>query len=152
MVMDILLPKYKIERKISINDIFTIYDHRGNLSIIEALKDIPFEIKRIYYIWENMENLPRGGHAHKELWQGIIAMHGSCNVYIDNGITATNYILDIPNKMIILPPGYWGDLIDFVDDCVLLVLASDYYDESDYIRNYDEYIKYVQDREKNSLL
>jgi dTDP-4-dehydrorhamnose 3,5-epimerase-like enzyme len=79
-------------------------------------------------------------------------MHGSCNVYIDNGITATNYILDIPNKMIILPPGYWGDLIDFVDDCVLLVLASDYYDESDYIRNYDEYIKYVQDREKNSLL
>ncbi len=141
-----------IIKKICIKEIKTICDYRGNLSIIEAQKDIPFEIKRVYYIWDNKDNLPRGGHAHKELWQAIIAMHGSCNIKIDNGKMSQEYILNEPNQMLILIPGYWRDLVAFADDCVLLVLASDYYDESDYIRNYDEYIKYVQDRDENSLL
>jgi len=137
---------------ISLIDITTKYDKRGNLSIIEAQKDIPFEIKRVYYIWGNKDNLPRGGHAHKELWQAIIAMHGSCKIKIYDGKSTNDYILNKPDNVLIFPPGYWRDLVAFEDDCVLLVLASDYYNESDYIRDYDEYIKYVQDREENPLL
>jgi len=137
---------------ISLIDITTKYDKRGNLSIIEAQKDIPFEIKRVYYIWGNKDNLPRGGHAHKELWQAIIAMHGSCKIKIYDGKSTNDYILNKPDNVLIFPPGYWRDLVAFADDCVLLVLASDYYNESDYIRDYDEYIKYVQDKEENPLL
>jgi len=136
----------------SIISTVTKYDKRGNLSIIEAEKDIPFEIKRVYYIWDNKDNLPRGGHAHKELWEAMIALHGACKIKIDDGKSKVDYILSKPDKVLIFPPGYWRDLVAFADDCVLLVLASDYYDESDYIRNYDEYIKYVQDRDENSLL
>lgn len=142
----------ELAKKISINKIRTICDYRGNLSIIEAQKDIPFEIKRVYYIWDNKDNLPRGGHAHKELWEAMIALHGSCKIKIYDGKSTIDYILDKPDNVLIFPPGYWRDLVAFADDCVLLVLASDYYNESDYIRDYDEYIKYVQDREENSLL
>ncbi|MDD3460329.1 MAG: FdtA/QdtA family cupin domain-containing protein [Mesotoga sp.] len=136
----------------SIISTVTKYDKRGNLSIIEAEKDIPFEIKRVYYIWDNKDNLPRGGHAHKELWEAMIALHGACKIKIDDGKSKVDYILSKPDKVLIFPPGYWRDLVAFADDCVLLVLASEYYDESDYIRDYEEYLKYIKDRDENSLL
>jgi len=147
-----LLTQDYIIKKLCIKEIKTICDYRGNLSIIEAQKDIPFEIKRVYYIWNNKDDSPRGGHAHKKLWEAMIALHGSCTIKIDDTKSTSDCILSRPDKVLIFPPGYWRDLVAFADDCVLLVLASDYYDESDYIRNYDEYLKYVQDRAENSLL
>ena len=136
-----------IIKKICIKEIKTICDYRGNLSIIEAQKDIPFEIKRVYYIWDNKDNLPRGGHAHKELWEAMIALHGACKIKIDDGKSKVDYILSKPDKVLIFPPGYWRDLVAFADDCVLLVLASEYYDESDYIRNYDDFLEFIKESE-----
>lgn len=121
----------------------TIIDSRGNLSIIEGLSDIPFEIKRIYYIWDNKDNSPRGSHAHKELWQAFIAMHGSCKLVVDNGYAKHEFMLGDARKCLILPPGFWREVQEFSSECVLLILASDIYKESDYIRSYEEFISYV---------
>jgi len=82
----------------------------------------------------------------------MIALHGACKIKIDDGKSKVDYILSKPDKVLIFPPGYWRDLVAFADDCVLLVLASEYYDESDYIRDYEEYLKYIKDRDENSLL
>lgn len=119
-------------------------DKRGNLTFVESLRDIPFEIKRIFYIWDNRVNHPRGGHAHKNLWQGLIAVHGSCRLVLDDGGERQHYELSDPRECVIIRPGVWGEQVDFSQDCVLLVLASEHYDESDYIRNYDEYLEYAR--------
>ncbi len=122
----------------------TVYDYRGNLTIIQGNYDIPFDIKRIYYIWNNVGKHPRGGHAHKSLWQAFVAMHGACILAIDNGHRRIDYALNDPAECLIVSPNKWSDISKFSSDCVLLVLASDIYDEKDYIRNYDEYLRYVQ--------
>lgn len=122
----------------------TLQDIRGNLSIIEASRDIPFSIKRVYYIWENLINYPRGGHAHKQLYQALIAVHGSCMLTVDDGKEKQDFILQNADECLLIPPGLWRDMKDFSKDCVLLVLASEHYEESDYIRNYYKYLEYVQ--------
>lgn len=124
-------------------DIKTITDTSGNLSVIESGIDLPIVIKRFFYIWKTHTNLPRGGHAHKELIQCFIAMNGSCNLTFDNGLFKKSFVVDNPSKCLVVQPGHWLDISNFSDDCVLMILASDHYNEDDYIRNYDEFLKYV---------
>jgi len=117
-------------------------DERGKLIAIEQFKDIPFEIKRVYYIFDTKKEVRRGYHAHKDLQQVAICISGSCKFLLDDGKERVeDIILDSPNKGLFIDKMIWHEIYDFSDDCVLLVLASDYYDESDYIRDYEEFLK-----------
>ncbi|GAB1468081.1 FdtA/QdtA family cupin domain-containing protein [Candidatus Cloacimonadota bacterium] len=129
---------------IEINTANTIFDHRGNLSIIEGERDLPFIIKRVFYIWANQDGHPRGGHAHRALFQSFISVHGECTLKITNGRETREITLDSPVYCATVPPGLWVDIDNFSADCVLMVLTSEFYDESDYIRDYDEYLSYVK--------
>jgi len=120
-------------------------DERGELVAIEQLKDVPFEIKRIYYVYDLKKELPRGFHAHKNLQQVAICLKGSCKFLLDDGKERVkDIVLDSPNKGLFIDKMVWREMYDFSEDCVLLVLASDYYDESDYIRDYGEFLKIVE--------
>lgn len=114
-------------------------DERGSLISLEAMKNIPFEIKRVYYIFDANDQ-PRGFHAHKELQQVIIAVAGKCKIVLDNGSSKEEIWLDSPDKGLLIQNNLWREMHDFSSDCVLLVLASEHYDESDYIRNYEEFL------------
>lgn len=112
---------------------------RGNLSVIE--KDcIPFSVKRVYYLYDVPSNAYRGGHAHKNLYQFLIALSGSFDVVLDDGNQKTKITLNKPNKGLLIPNGIWRELENFSSGSVCLVLASEEYDESDYIRNYKEFV------------
>ncbi|AIT09023.1 dTDP-6-deoxy-3,4-keto-hexulose isomerase [Candidatus Francisella endociliophora] len=119
-------------------------DNRGSLISLEQNRNIPFEIKRVYYIYGTKENIRRGFHAHKQLQQVLICVSGSCKVLMDDGINKENIIMDSPNKGLTIPTMYWHEMYDFSSDCVLMVLASDYYDEADYIRDYDDFLQEVK--------
>ena len=120
-------------------------DERGKLIAIEQFKDIPFEIKRVYYIFDTKSGVRRGYHAHKNLEQVAICVSGSCKFVLDNGKERVeNIILDSTNKGLFIGKMIWREMYDFSDDCVLLLLASEYYDENDYIRNYEEFLKEVR--------
>lgn len=124
---------------------FTIKgDSRGSLIALEGNKDIPFEIKRVYYIFDTKEGVVRGHHAHKTLEQVLICLSGSCTIVLDDGIERTEVLLDKPNIGLYVGPNMWREMKDFTPDAVLLVLASDWYDEADYIRNYSEFLAYLQ--------
>jgi len=118
-------------------------DERGLLVSLEANKEIPFDIERIYYIFKTTENVSRGFHAHKQLKQVAICVKGSCLFVLDDGDARESVILDDPNKGLVIEGGTWREMHEFSEDCVLLVIASECYQESDYIRNYDEFIKIV---------
>lgn len=118
-----------------------IHDHRGNLSFIEADRHIPFQIKRVYYLYDVPGGAERGGHAHLELEQFIVAMSGSFDVVLDDGYQKTRIHLNRSYSGIYVPKMIWRELDNFSSGSVCLVLASEYYKESDYIRDYDEYIK-----------
>ena len=122
-------------------DIRRYSDTRGFLSVVESDIDIPFEIKRIYYLYMVPE-VARGAHAHKELQQMLIATSGSVEVIMDDGKQKKSYMLDRPWKGLLIPPGLWRDLENFSGGAVLLCLASEKYDENDYIRNYEEFLAY----------
>jgi len=115
-------------------------DERGHLSVLEQNKNIPFNIKRVYYLVNTKQGVSRGFHAHKELEQVAVCVSGSCNMLLENGSEKVTVLLDSPVKAIRIEPMVWHEMHDFSEDCVLLVLASDYYDESDYIRDYQEFI------------
>ncbi|HIF9267926.1 TPA: sugar 3,4-ketoisomerase [Photobacterium damselae] len=115
-------------------------DDRGSLISLEGNLNIPFEIRRVYYIFDTKENISRGFHAHKDLQQVAICVKGSCRFILDNGILRQSVILDKPNVGLYIDSMKWREMHDFSDDCVLMVLASHEYDESDYIRNYDDFI------------
>lgn len=123
-------------------------DERGQLVAIEAFKDIPFEIKRVYYMYDTTAGVARGHHAHKQLEQILICVHGSCRILLDNGKEKETVVLDQPNTGLYISSDMWREMYDFSSDAVLMVLASSYYDESDYIRNYDQFLAYVNSREK----
>jgi len=113
-------------------------DGRGNLSVIE--KDVlPFTIKRVYYLYDVPSDSSRGGHAHKELKQFIIALSGSFDVVLDNGSSRRSFTLNRPNKGLLIPSGVWRELENFSAGSVCLSLVSDYYNEDDYIRDYNEF-------------
>lgn len=116
----------------------------GSLGIVEAGRDIPFGIKRVYYI-TNLLNARsvRGKHAHKKLWQAIFCVSGSFTLGLDDGTNRQSMRMWRNNEGVLLGPGLWHTMSEFSAGCVLLVVASDYYDESDYIRNYDEFLKFV---------
>lgn len=119
-------------------------DHRGKLIAVEALKDIPFEIKRMYYIFDTGSDEARGFHAHKHLEQLIIAMNGSCRFVLDDGNTREEIVLNRPDIGLYIGKNMWREMYDFTGDCKLVVLASIYYDEKEYIRDYNEFLKSVK--------
>lgn len=109
----------------------THIDSRGDLTVIEKI--IPFDIKRLYYISNVPANTERGGHRHKTVTQALISVAGSCTIYCNNGTEETEYRLDSPEKCLIIAPEDWHTMHSFSKDCVLLVLASAYYDVNEYI-------------------
>lgn len=118
-------------------------DHRGSLIVVEANKNLPFEIKRLYYIFDSKPDTPRGFHAHHKLTQVAFCIQGKFKMLMDNGNEKQEVILEEPNKGLVIPPMVWHEMHDFSEDCIILVLADDYYNESDYIRNYDDFIHQV---------
>lgn len=120
-------------------------DERGQLVALEEFKDIPFQIKRVYYMYDTIRDMHRGCHAHKNLEQILFCVCGTCKVLLDNGIDKKVVILDKPYEGLYISADTWREMYDFSDDAVLMVLASDYYCESDYIRDYDEFKKMVSD-------
>lgn len=118
-------------------------DDRGQLVALEEFKDIPFEIKRVYYIYDTLSDVRRGFHAHKNLEQILICIHGSCKILLDNGHEKKIVPLEKPYEGLYVANNMWREMFDFSPDAVLLVLASELYDESDYIRDYDEFIKEI---------
>ena len=122
-------------------DIPKIKDVRGNLSVVE--KDtIPFDIKRVYYLYDVPSDAYRGGHAHKEQLELLIALSGSFEVTLDDGKSKRSIILNKPNKGLLIPKGIWRELQDFSSGSVCLVLASDVFDEEDYIRDYNDFLSF----------
>ncbi len=119
-----------------------IKDSRGNLTFIENSKDIPFDIKRIFYIYDVPTNESRGAHAHKKLEQFIICLAGGFEVDINDGKKTMKFTLNKPWIGLYIPPMNWASEINFNPGSVCLVLASDYFHENDYIRDYDEFKKH----------
>lgn len=124
-------------------DFPSLGDYRGSLIAIEANKTVPFEIKRVYYIFGTKPDVARGFHAHKALKQVAVCVSGSCRMLLDNGRKKEEVLLDLPTKGLVIEELVWREMHDFTPDCVLLVLASEHYDEADYIRNYDDFLKAV---------
>ncbi len=130
--------------KVELIPINTMFDARGNLSVVEGESDLPYIIKRMFYIWGNEACHQRGGHAHKALYQSFICVHGGCRLRICDGFNTQELSLDTPMYQATVAPGLWVDIDSFLPETVLIVLCSEHYDESDYIRDYDEFIRYVQ--------
>lgn len=123
-------------------DLRKISDRRGNLTVIEGNQDIPFDVKRVYYLYDVPGGESRGAHAHKALYQLIIAANGSFTVTLNDGKHKKAYNLNRSYYGLLIVPGIWRVLDDFSSGAVLLCLASEHYEESDYIRNYKEFKKY----------
>lgn len=120
-------------------------DDRGQLIAIEENKDLPFDIKRVYYIYDTLPGVRRGFHAHRNLQQILVCVNGSCKIHLDNGHDTAEVTLDKPYEGLYIANDMWREMYDFTPGTVLLVLASEYYDEADYIRNYDDFIKLVKE-------
>lgn len=119
-------------------------DDRGSLIALENLKEIPFEIKRIYYIYDTRPEFPRGAHAHRELEQVLIMMEGSCELVLNDGKNIKNIILNRPDIGLFIGKNMWREMKNFSYGAKLLVLASDFYNEKEYIRNYNEFLRIVK--------
>ncbi|MFW1858329.1 WxcM-like domain-containing protein [Acinetobacter defluvii] len=128
---------------IKLIDLPDLSDERGGLVALESMQFVPFQIKRVYYLFNNATNLSRGFHAHRNLKQIVICLSGSCRFVLDNGKEKQDIILSSPKQGLLVESLMWREMHDFSKDCVLLVLASEHYDETDYIRNYDDFLKEV---------
>ena len=120
-----------------------IGDDRGSLVSLEANKSVPFDIMRIYYIFDTKEGVARGFHAHRNLKQVTVCITGSCRFILDDGKRREEVLLDKSTTGLVIEGLIWREMHDFSADCVLMVLASEYYDESDYIRDYQEFLQIV---------
>lgn len=118
-------------------------DDRGQLIALEEFNDIPFKIKRVYYMYDTGEGVRRGFHAHKSLEQILVCVHGSCKVHLDNGKETKEILLEKPYEGLYIPNNMWREMYDFSPDAVLMVFASEVYNEEDYIRSYDEFVKSI---------
>ncbi len=116
-------------------------DERGMLIALEYEKECPFEIKRVYYMYDTKRYVRRGYHAHKKLRQLLICVHGSCKIHLDDGNEVMEVTLDSPSRGLYLGNGIWREMYDFSSDAVLISLASELYDEADYIRDYQQFIE-----------
>ena len=119
-------------------------DYRGQLIALEEFKDIPFRIKRVYYMYDTADGFVRGKHAHKNLEQILVCIHGSCKIKLDNGYEQKVVPLEKPYEGLYVPNNMWREMYDFSEGAVLLVFASELYDASDYIRDYEQFKKEVK--------
>lgn len=119
-------------------------DNRGSIGVVEARKDIPFDIKRLYYLFDVPHNALRGAHAHKELQQLIICMGGSFEIELDDGVMKETVFMNNPTVGLYINNLVWRDLKNFSGGSICCVLASDYYDESDYYRSYDDFMRAIK--------
>lgn len=118
------------------------HTERGNITAVNNLEEIPFEIKRVYYLYDVPGGIERGGHAHRELQQFIVAASGSFDLVLDDSKIKRTYHLNRPYQGVLLPAGLWRELNNFSSGSIVLVLASSLYDERDYIRDYQEFKSY----------
>jgi len=119
-------------------------DERGSLIALEGNKSVPFDIKRVYYIFGTKEGVSRGFHAHLNLKQVVVCVKGSCRFVLDNGMQKEEIILDDATEGLLIEGLTWREMYDFSPDCVLIILANKYYNENDYIRDYDEFLKEIK--------
>ncbi|WP_286844710.1 MULTISPECIES: sugar 3,4-ketoisomerase [Sphingobacterium] len=129
----------------SIVDLPLIHNQKGNITVLENNKSIPFEIKRIYYLYDVPYAAERGGHAHYELQQFVVAACGSFTFILDDGVNKREVFLNSPRKALHIKPGIWREMKDFSGGSICLVLASSLYSEKDYIRDYQEFLNYRMD-------
>lgn len=115
-------------------------DHLGSIGVVEGEELLPFQVRRLYFIRDVPAGATRGSHAHRHLEQLILAVTGSVTVQLDDGSTTSSYELTGPDVALQVPPGFWRTLIDFAPGTVVAVLASQEYDERDYIRDYDDFL------------
>lgn len=135
-------------------EMFNVYDcsiieldkhhsqRKGNISVVQNGDTVPFDVKRVYYLYDVPGGESRGSHAHKELYQLIVAASGAFRVTLDDGKVKRSFILNRPYQGLLVKPGIWRDLDDFSSGAVCMVLASEVYQEDDYIRDYDEFLKF----------
>lgn len=119
-----------------------IHNRAGNITIVENNKHIPFAVNRVYYLYDIPGGESRGGHAHKQLYQLVVAASGSFDVLLDDGVNKKVVTLNRPDYGLLIVPGIWRELLEFSSGAVCLVLASHPYNEEDYIRDYEEFLKY----------
>lgn len=129
--------------KITLIDLPKITDPRGNLTVAEGLDKVPFEIKRAYWVYDVPAGESRGGHAHKRLYQLVVALSGSFTVTLDDGHERQTVLLNHPWQGLLIETNTWRTLDDFSSGAVCLVLASEHFEEEDYICDYDEFLRYV---------
>ena len=120
-------------------------DWRGQLVALEENKNIPFAVKRVYFMYDTKEGVVRGKHAHRELQQILFCVAGACTISLDDGKEKTEVRLEQPYRGLLIGPGIWREMYDFTPGAVLMVLASEYYDERDYIRNYDVFLENIRE-------
>lgn len=119
-----------------------IHNRAGNITIVEGQTNIPFDVRRVYYLYDIPGGEGRGGHAHKELHQLIVAASGSFSVLLDDGRNKKIATLNRPDYALMVPPGIWRELFEFSSGAICLVLASEKYDEGDYLRSYNQFLRF----------
>ncbi len=124
-------------------------DERGQLVALEEYNDIPFEIKRVYYMYDTKDGVRRGYHSHNSLQQILICVHGSCKILLDDAKEKKVVYLEKPYEGLYIPPNMWREMYDFSPDAVLVVLASEIYNEDDYVRDYEKFVR--QSKEKTTI-
>lgn len=130
--------------EIELTELPRVVDPRGSLTFLEPFSQVPFEVRRVFYTYDVPAGEDRGAHAHKACEQFLIAVSGSFEVVLDDGVNQRTYQLDRPSLGLYVPPGIWAAQQNFSPDGVCLVLANQPYDETDYIRNYVEYQRYIK--------
>lgn len=124
----------------------------GGLTFFEGERDIPFAIKRFYYIYQTEDGIRRGAHAHKRNWQLLFCPFGSIEIIMDDGKRLASVLLDEPSKGLLLPPELWHEMEWHKTGSILCVAASECYDEEEYIRNYDDFLKFASVKENRNAL
>lgn len=136
---------------VSLIELPKIRSERGSITSINNFSEVPFQVKRVYYLYDVPSASERGGHAHKELNQLIIAASGSFNVVLDDGKRQKTFNLNQPNFGLLIKPGLWRELKNFSSGAICLVLASERYSEADYIRSYEDFLSYRESNQGNTF-
>lgn len=123
---------------------FTVHgDHAGNLVALEQGVEFPFDVRRIYYIWGTEKTAIRGRHAHRKLKQLVVCLAGSCDFTLDDGVSRTAFRLDTPTQGLYIEDFVWREFTNFSGGCIVMVLASEHYDSTDYIKDYNQFLREI---------